>query len=174
MGRFHKDTDHSEASWLLAPVSPSEDEARPPAGGRQAGHAGTNPNTHLLPWEDWGDPRGGGGAPSPRTGPRARGRLGSWGSSLHTPPCGQQAAIWSVWGLQASQPLSQGLKKLCSPPSNQCVNVFIKTLTEGMSLVVQQLKFSAPRARGLGLHPAQGTRPHTPQLRVHTLQQTNR
>ena len=41
-----------------------------------------------------------------------------------------------------------------------------RLLGEGTSLVVQWLRLQAPNAGGLGLIPGQGTRSHTPQLRV--------
>ena len=49
------------------------------------------------------------------------------------------------------------------------LNNFYRECT-GTYLVVQWLKLGAPKARGPGSIPGQGTRSHIPQLRVHMLQ----
>ena len=62
-----------------------------------------------------------------------------------------------------------------SSPENKPVRLGYKDLqkttgSNGTSLVVQWLKRHAPNAGHLGSIPGQGTRLHTPQLRVHMLQ----
>ena len=82
---------------------------------------GDRPGTQALTLTHTSCPgRSGGRGAFPQDRPQ-----GTWEPGLvpeaaaFTPlPAEDQPAIWSVWGLQASQPLSQGLEKLCSPSSN--------------------------------------------------------
>ena len=53
-----------------------------------------------------------------------------------------------------------------SPPTPSQMELLLKAVQEGTSLVVQRLRLQAPKAGGLSSIPDQGTRFRMPQLRV--------
>ena len=80
------------------------------------------------------------------------------------PACSHMYLLHS-WHVVCPLQCFQYIHPLTIKVLSSCYCVFLN-LPFGTSLVVQWLRLCAPKARGLGLIPGQGTGPHRPQLGV--------